>query len=104
MSGIFCPDSVLMFWSMFLPCEDVWSIDSLRISVDKTDSLFDNGVTSLACVGLLSQIGMIYAFCAMFKITPSWKDGTAIDKVLKNFAFSRSLKSSVKLNIVVNLL
>ena len=95
---------LLMFWSMFLPCEDVWSIDSLRISVDKTDSLFDNGVTSLACVGLLSQIGMIYAFCAMFKITPSWKDGTAIDKVLKNFAFSRSLKSSVKLNIVVNLL
>ena len=99
----------VMFWSMFLPCGDVWSVDSaLRPPAAQgagaAGSTIPASVTTLACVGLLTQLGLIYSFCAMFKITISWQDGTAIDKVLKNFAFCTGLRASSPYNVVLRLL
>ena len=92
---------MVVFWSMFLPCGEVWSVDAVLLPSAPPATMT---VTSLACVGVLTQLGLVYAFCAMFKITSAWRDGTAIDSVLKNFAFCTGLRASSKYNFVVRLL
>ena len=56
---------MVMFWSMFLPCGDVWSIDSVLFT-PSLPAIATTTVTSLACIGLLTQLGLVYSFCAMF--------------------------------------
>ncbi len=68
---------VVLFWMLFLPCGQVWSIDALAGRTDTrfwTPPLTPNGqaVRSLAGFGLLFQICCVYWFAALPKTDPSW--------------------------------
>ena len=81
---------LLLFWSIFLPCGKRFSIDSLLVHDVSNHGTNDaNKVVSLASTAVLVQLSMLYAFPAAFKTFASWKEGSAIELVLRNFAFSR---------------
>ena len=67
---------LLLFWGIFLPLGDRWSIDANRASVlPRPSSLY----LSAATVGLLLQIAFMYWFAAALKTGPPWReDGTAL--------------------------
>lgn len=88
---------VVLFWMLFLPCGQVWSWDARRGRSDVrwwTPSISPNGISlrSLAGLGLLMQIAVVYWFAALPKTDPSWTaDFTAtnlalmLDQFLKPF-------------------
>ena len=81
---------LLLFWMMFLPCHECFSIDSARISSTIRAKAYarSQNVTSLATFGTLVQLDLIYQFTSMFKVSPRWSvDGSAIYYVLNNLAF-----------------
>ncbi len=79
---------VLMVWTVFLPLGRRFSVDALRASLrarpDETPADLAAGVpppderptTSLAALGLLLQIAVIYWFNFVHKSGPTWRDGT----------------------------
>ena len=84
----------LMVWTVFLPMGRRFSVDavlaSMRARPDETPEELAAGVpppdnrpaTSLAVLGLLLQIAIIYWFNYVHKSGPTWKDGTAVYYVL----------------------
>jgi predicted DCC family thiol-disulfide oxidoreductase YuxK len=84
----------LLLWTMFLPTGRRFSVDavlaSLRARPDETPEELAAGVpprddrpaTSLAVLGFLLQISIIYWFNFVHKTGPTWHDGTAIYYVL----------------------
>jgi len=87
--------AVLMAWTLFLPLGRRFSVDAVRASLrgrpDETPEQLAAGVppadlratTSLAALGLLLQIGVIYWFNFAHKTGQTWHDGTAIHYVLQ---------------------
>ncbi len=72
---------VLLFWMMFLPLGQVWSLDSVRSGLDRRR--LDYRFLSLATVGLYVQIASLYVFTAILKSSPEWRtDGTALEYAL----------------------
>ena len=81
---------LLLFWMMFLPCHERFSIDSFWISetIEAEKYTRSQNTTSLATFGMLLQLDLIYQFTSMFKVSPRWSvDGSAIYYVLNNLAF-----------------
>ena len=84
----------LMVWTMFLPLGRRFSVDavlaSLRARPEETPADLAAGVSppddrpaaSLAVLGLLLQIAVIYWFNFVHKSGPTWRHGTAIYYVL----------------------
>jgi predicted DCC family thiol-disulfide oxidoreductase YuxK len=84
----------LMVWTAFLPLGRRFSVDAIRASLrarpDETPEELAAGVpppdtrqtTSLAALGLLIQIAIIYWFNFVHKSGPTWRDGTAVHYVL----------------------
>jgi predicted DCC family thiol-disulfide oxidoreductase YuxK len=85
----------LMAWAMFLPLGKRFSVDALRASLrarrDETPADLtperlpppdDAPAISLACLGVLLQLAVIYWFNFVHKSGVTWKDGTAIHYVL----------------------
>lgn len=64
---------MLLFWAMFLPLGERWSVDGLR-SEGRRDE-----VVSVATVALLLQVVIVYAFNAAFKLSGDlWLGGEAM--------------------------
>ncbi|HEX3902484.1 MAG TPA: DCC1-like thiol-disulfide oxidoreductase family protein [Polyangia bacterium] len=84
----------LMVWTAFLPLGRRFSVDAIRASLrarpDETPAELAAGVpppderqtTSLAALGLLLQIAIIYWFNYLHKSGPTWHDGSAVHYVL----------------------
>ncbi len=85
----------LLAWAMFLPSGRRFSVDallaSLRARRDETPADLvperlpppdERAFVSLACLGVLLQLAVIYWFNFLHKSGPSWHDGTAIHYVL----------------------
>ncbi|MDY6764979.1 MAG: HTTM domain-containing protein, partial [Halobacteria archaeon] len=63
----------LLFWSVFLPLGEKWSVDAVRKDSQKQQ------VTNLASAALLLQVVMIYTVNAIFKLRGGiWTNGEAI--------------------------
>ena len=85
---------VLMVWTAFLPLGRRFSVDAIRASLrarpDETPAELAAGVpppdlrptTSLAALGLLLQIGVIYWLNFLHKSGPTWHNGSAVHYVL----------------------
>ncbi|KTG09984.1 hypothetical protein AUR64_10270 [Haloprofundus marisrubri] len=77
-------DSVLrrlLFWSLFLPLGERWSVDALRRSGSPKPQA--KRVASLASAALLIQVVLVYAVNAVFKLRGDlWLDGEAVRYVL----------------------
>ncbi len=85
---------VLMVWTFFLPLGRRFSVDALRASLrarpEETPAELAAGVpppdtsqtTSLAALGLLLQIAVIYYFNFAHKTGPTWRQGSAVHYVL----------------------
>jgi predicted DCC family thiol-disulfide oxidoreductase YuxK len=85
---------VLMVWTAFLPLGRRFSVDAIRASLrarpGETPAELAAGVpppdlrptTSLAALGLLLQIAVIYWFNFLHKSGPTWHDGSAVHYVL----------------------
>ncbi len=73
---------LLLFWSMFLPMNGKWSIDSVK----RSDSFkYPQQILSFATLALLIQPALVYIFTALLKSGTEWhEDGTAIYKALVN--------------------
>jgi hypothetical protein len=67
---------LLLFWSVFLPLGDYWSIDRLRTTAPESSS---TRVLSLATAGLFLQIAYMYWFTLILKSGREWRvDFTAL--------------------------
>ena len=85
---------VLLVWTFFLPLGRRFSVDAIRASLrarpDETPAELAAGVpppeerqtTSLAALGLLLQIAVIYWLNFLQKNGPTWRDGSAVHYVL----------------------
>jgi len=85
----------LMAWTLFLPLGRRFSVDALRTSLrarpDETPADLaperlpppdERPAASLACLGILLQLAVIYWFNFSHKTGQTWRDGTAIHYVL----------------------
>ena len=84
----------LLVWTLFLPLGRRFSVDALRASLrarpNETPEELAAGppppdvrqTTSLAALGLLLQIALIYGFNYAYKSGPTWRDGSAVHYVL----------------------
>ena len=98
---------LLLFWSMFLPMGKLFSVDHAlgggggggggggsSGGNNSSSGSNSNGtgptIVSVASCAVLIQMSMLYIFPAAFKVTPSWKKGTAIAYVLHNYAHARN--------------
>ena len=85
---------VLMLWTVFLPLGRRFSVDAIRASLrarpDESPTELAAGVpppdsrqtTSLAALGLLLQIAVIYWLNYLHKSGPTWRAGSAVHYVL----------------------
>lgn len=83
-----------LIWTLFLPLARRFSVDAVRTSLrarpDETPEDLAAGVpapptesaASLAALGLLLQIALIYWLNYRYKTGASWRDGTAVHDVL----------------------
>jgi hypothetical protein len=74
---------VLLFWAMFLPLGQVWSLDARRHG---TRSLRPS--LSIASAAILFQLTAVYFFSAIFKTNPDWLSGRAISGILAHDSFA----------------
>ncbi|MFK7897733.1 MAG: HTTM domain-containing protein [Myxococcota bacterium] len=64
---------LLLFWSIFLPLGEVWSIDARRLRPSTAGSI-PRSVFSVASAALLVQVAIIYPVAALFKWRePIWR-------------------------------
>ncbi len=73
----------LLFWAMFLPLGQVWSLDARRKG---TKNL--HPILSVASAAILLQVAASYFFSAIFKTNPDWLTGRAISGILAHDTFA----------------
>lgn len=72
----------VLFWAMFLPLGQVWSVDS-KLSQESRSSL-SNRVVSVGSACFIIQMAMVYLFASALKSDALWReDGTAIEYALR---------------------
>ncbi|MEO2048119.1 MAG: HTTM domain-containing protein [Pirellulales bacterium] len=81
--------NVLLFWSMFLPLGQRWSLDALQRPPAPSDKIAPPTLISVATAGILLQMAMMYFFTGISKWNVCWFDGTALDIALSNEAIVR---------------
>jgi hypothetical protein len=66
---------MILFWGMFLPWGERYSVDSMGRQEIQTD----HGYCGMAGVAYMLQVGFVYFFSALLKTSPEWRtEGTAI--------------------------
>ncbi len=81
---------ITMFWCMFMPLGARWSVDALMNRTPKQLFTFGNNKDahfSMASVGFIAQIILIYTCSAILKTGKTWQDGSSIHYVLENDQF-----------------
>lgn len=78
-----------LFWAMFLPLGKRFSFDSRHRLPQSNDQDF----LSIACVGILLQIGMMYLFTGLWKFNNTWLSGESLGIILGDAAITRPLGS-----------
>lgn len=63
---------IMMFWSLFLPLADRWSVDSL-LSKQREDKK-DNNYIGIPSFAYIMQLCLIYWFAGLWKLNPLWLD------------------------------
>ncbi len=85
---------LLVFWAMFLPLGERWSIDSWLKGSKTTEPSTSSAHCSMACVGLLAQLCIVYMVDATLKTDAIWKsDFTALYYTLSIDQFATPLGS-----------
>jgi hypothetical protein len=79
----------LLFWAMFLPWGERASLDGLGRAPEPEP---ENQVFSVATVGLLNQMLILYWSSVFFKFEPTWLNGQAIYYALECDLYSRSTR------------
>lgn len=75
----------LLFWSMFLPVGEIWSLDArLRKSPPRRTA-----VVSPATAALVLQMLVLYFFAGFFKWNQDWLSGEALDWALRLETYNR---------------
>lgn len=75
---------VVLFWAMFVPLGDRWSLDVRRGAV-RSDR---DGFFSLGAAGLLIQVALVYVFTGLLKTSPEWHaTGQAVYHALQLYDF-----------------
>lgn len=67
---------MLLFWSMFLPLGERYSVDAKRSMKNKAAA--KSFVASFGSAGILMQVVLMYVMTAYLKTGQDWKDGTAL--------------------------
>jgi hypothetical protein len=75
----------LLFWSMFLPLGRIWSVDSKR--TESADRL--GTIVSMAGMGILLQVCLMYWFTAIFKFMGGWNGGDGLESALRWGGYNR---------------
>jgi len=70
---------MLLFWSVFLPLNAVWSIDALR-SGERPSQW---SVASIATMAIMLQVVYMYFFSGLAKLNPFWLTGDAVEYALR---------------------
>ena len=70
---------MMLFWSMFLPLGAVWSIDSY-LSLEREPERWK--VASVATMGIMLQVALMYFFSGISKLNGFWFSGQAVEYVL----------------------
>lgn len=78
--------NLLLFWGMFLPLGQYWSIDSTK-ALDPQEPSF----TSTATVCVMLQMAMMYLFTGLSKCNEVWYSGEALGIGLSNDRLARPL-------------
>ena len=72
---------IVMFWAMFLPLGQTWSLDSLFFPKEKAK---DNKIANVATLAILVQIAITFLFASILKTGSEWiPDLTASSIALK---------------------
>ena len=78
---------IVLFWAIFLPWGDRFSIDSLRNDQESPNQLF-----SVAGCGLILQVMAVYFVSALYKTGPAWRtEGSAAYLSLKQLEWNSDL-------------
>ncbi len=74
---------LLLFWSMFLPLGEAWSLDARRRARSRAGSAGDVPMLSAATVGIVLQVCIVYWYAGLTKLNQVWLAGDAMDHVLR---------------------
>lgn len=78
---------LVLFWAMFLPWGDRFSLDA-----QKRPSPPENTLANVATVGLILQVMAVYFVSALYKTGPAWRtEGSAAFLALKQLEWSSDL-------------
>lgn len=81
----------ILFWSVFLPLGERWSLDARR-RADERD--VRGRIASVATAGLLAQVVVVYAVNGIFKLrSEEWVSGEAVPMVFELTAYTTSFGS-----------
>jgi hypothetical protein len=68
---------LILFWLLFLPCDTHFSLGTRRLAMSVQCN------RSILCIGLITQVLLIYLFTALHKSGADWRtDGTALERAL----------------------
>ncbi len=86
---------LLLFWSMFLPLGQVWSVDAWRRRKHAADSptanrsLGGERICSLASAAILIQVAIVYLMTGLYKFNADWLQGDALYYAFSFDAYAR---------------
>jgi hypothetical protein len=89
--------TVLMFWAMFLPLGQLWSVDAWKASRRDPSRSNLEPVVSPAAVAIMLQMAMMYFFSAIFKTNPDWLEGRAIAASLTHDFYAKPTRANFAL-------
>ncbi len=82
---------MLLFWGMFLPLGQVWSLDARFRSNQPGKSQSQSPVFSVASTAALLQMALMYLASAIFKTNASWFEGEVIRGSLAHDFYGKPL-------------
>ena len=83
---------LLLFWAMFLPWGQAWSLDARRT---KAITPAPQGAFSAASAAILLQVCLMYWLTALFKIEAGWLDGAGLADSLAFESYQRPLAAAL---------
>ena len=82
---------LLLFWAMFLPLGAAWSVDRSRTEAGAVRQRH----LSMASVGILSQVFLMYFFVGLMKEGPAWSSGEALTNAFSAEMFAGPLAGAL---------
>ena len=78
---------MLLLWLTFLPTGAVWSLDAMA----RPRTLATRPFVSVATLGLMLQVCLVYVISALLKDAPTWANGNALFEALQLDQFATPL-------------